>query len=83
MSKTIDDFRNFFKPSKTKGPVDILKAVISAVKLMEAQMRHNRINLTVAKQTGTNSLIVFGYEGEFIHVLVNILANAKDAILEN
>ena len=83
MSKTIDDFRNFFKPSKTKGPVDILKAVISAVKLMEAQMRHNSINLTVKNLTGSNSLIVFGYQGEFIHVLVNILANAKDAIVEN
>jgi len=83
MSKTIDDFRNFFKPSKTKGPVDILKSVISAVKFMEAQMRHNSINLTVKNMTGSNSLIVFGYEGEFIHVLVNILANAKDAILEN
>ncbi len=83
MSKTIDNFRNFFKPSKTKGPVDILKAVISAVKLMEAQMRHNRINLTVTNRTGTNSLLVFGYQGEFIHVLVNILANAKDAILDN
>lgn len=82
MSKTIDDFRNFFRPSKTKGPVDILKAVINAVKLMEAQMRQNRIHLTVANQTGAGSLIVFGYEGEFIHVLVNILANAKDAILE-
>ena len=83
MSKTIDDFRNFFKPSKTKGPVDILKSVISAVKLMEAQMRHNNINLTVKNMTGSNSLLVFGYEGEFIHVLVNILANAKDAIIEN
>ncbi|MFH0783997.1 MAG: cache domain-containing protein [Pseudomonadota bacterium] len=83
MSKTIDDFRNFFKPSKTKGPVDILKAVISAVKLMEAQMRHNSITLTVTNMTGTNSLIVFGYQGEFIHVLVNILANAKEAIIEN
>jgi PAS domain S-box-containing protein len=83
MSKTIDDFRNFSKPSKTKGPVDILKAVIGAVKLMEAQMRHNSINLTVKNEVGANSLIVFGYQGEFIHVLVNILANAKDAILEN
>lgn len=83
MSKTIDDFRNFFKPSKTKGPVDILTSVISAVKLMEAQMRHNNINLTVKNMTGANTLIVFGYQGEFIHVLVNILANAKDAILEN
>lgn len=83
MSKTIDDFRNFFKPSKTKGPVDILGAVISAVKLMEAQMRHNSITLIVKNMTGASSLIVFGYEGEFIHVLVNILANAKDAIIEN
>lgn len=83
MSKTIDDFRNFFKPSKIKGPVDILKAVISAVKLMEAQMRHNRINLTVNNQVGASSLIVFGYQGEFIHVLVNILANAKDAVMEH
>ncbi|MDK9706735.1 MAG: cache domain-containing protein [Desulforhopalus sp.] len=83
MSKTIDDFRNFFKPSKTKGPVDILTSVISAVKLMEAQMRHNNINLTVKNMTGSNTLIVYGYQGEFIHVLVNILANAKDAILEN
>ncbi len=83
MSKTIDDFRNFFKPSKTKGPIDLLKAIISAVKLMEAQMRHNRIKLTVKNLIGANALMVFGYEGEFIHVLVNILANAKDAILEN
>jgi len=83
MSKTIDNFRNFFKPSKTKGPVDILEAVINAVKLMEAQMRHNRINLTVTNRTDTSSLLVFGYQGEFIHVLVNILANAKDAILDH
>ena len=83
MSKTIDDFRNFFKPSKTKGPVDIFEVIISAVKLMEAQMRHSNITLTVRNTTGSDSLIVFGYHGEFIHVLVNILANAKDAVLEH
>jgi len=82
MSKTIDDFRNFFKPSKTKGPVDIFEAVFSAVKLMEAQMRHSNISLTIRNMMDTNSLIVYGYQGEFIHVLVNILANAKDAVLE-
>ncbi len=83
MSKTIDDFRNFFKPSKMKGPVDVFKIIISAVKLMEAQMRNNRINLTVKNKTGSDSLMVFGYHGEFIHAMVNILANAKDAILTN
>ncbi len=82
MSKTIDDFRNFFKPSKSKGPVDVLEVVISAVKLMEAQMKHGGISLTVKNKTGSTSLIVFGYRGEFVHVLVNIIANAKDAILQ-
>ena len=51
MSKTIDDFRNFFKPSKSKGPVDVLEVIISAVKLMEAQMKHGGISLTVNNKT--------------------------------
>ncbi len=83
MSKTIDDFRNFFKPSKAKGPVDVLEVVISAVKLMEAQMKHGGISLTVNNKSGSNSLPVFGYRGEFVHVLVNIIANAKDAISQH
>ncbi len=83
MSKTIDDFRNFFKPSKSKGPVDVLEVIISAVKLMEAQMRHGGISLRVNNRTGTSSLLVFGYRGEFVHVLVNIIANAKDAIAQH
>ena len=82
MSKTIDDFRNFFKPSKTKGPVDVLEVIISAVKLMEAQMKHSGIALTVNNKTDTNSLLIFGYRGEFVHVLVNIIANAKDAVVQ-
>ena len=83
MSKTIDDFRNFFKPSKSKGPVDVLKMIINAVKLMEAQMKHADISLIIKNTTNERSLIVYGYQGEFIHVLVNILANAKDAIVQN
>lgn len=83
MSKTIDDFRNFFKPSKSKGPVDVMKVVISAVKLMEAQMKQADISLTVSNKTGFNSLIVHGYKGEFVHVLLNLIANAKDAILHH
>ncbi len=83
MSKTIDDFRNFFKPSKSKGPVDVLEVIISAVKLMEAQMKHGGISLTVNNNTKTSSLLVFGYRGEFVHVLVNIIANAKDAVVQH
>jgi PAS domain S-box-containing protein len=83
MSKTIDDFRNFFRPAKKKEPVDVFGVIISAVKLMEAQMKHGNITLTVKNRAGADALIVYGYQGEFIHVIVNILANARDAILEN
>ena len=82
MSKTIDDFRNFFKPSKEKGPVEVFEVIINSVKIMEAQMKHADIQLTVRNTTEQRSLVVHGYQGEFIHVLVNILANAKDAIVE-
>ena len=83
MSKTIDDFRNFFRPAKKKGPVDVFGVIISAVKLMEAQMKHGNIKLSVKNKAGSDALVVLGYQGEFVHVLVNILANARDAIQEN
>jgi PAS domain S-box-containing protein len=83
MSKTIDDFRNFFRPAKKKGPVDVFGVIISAVKLMEAQMKHGNITLSVKNKAGSDALVVLGYQGEFVHVLVNILANARDAILDN
>ena len=83
MSKTIDDFRNFFRPAKKKEPVDVFGVIISAVKLMEAQMKHGNITLAVKNRAGSDALVVNGYQGEFIHVIVNILANARDAILEN
>ncbi len=83
MSKTIDDFRNFFRPAKKKGPVDVFDAIISAVKLMEAQLKHGNISLIVKNRAGSDSLVVFGYQGEFVHVLLNILGNARDAIIEN
>ncbi len=80
MSKTIDDFRNFFKPSKQKGFVDIFEVIISSVRLMEAQVKNADIHLTVKNSAGVNSLTFFGYMSEFVHVLVNIIANARDAL---
>lgn len=82
MSKTIDDFRNFFKPSKTRERFDILEVIISAVKLMEAQVKSGDIKLTVRNKSECNTLRVFGYKSEFVHVLVNLIANARDALQE-
>jgi len=80
MSKTIDDFRHFFRPSKDKAPFDLLEAVDRAVKLMQAQLKQSDIELLIHQEQGGEPRVVYGYQSEFVHVLVNILANARDAV---
>ncbi len=82
MSKTIDDFRNFFKPSKIKSLFNVFDVIMSAVKLMEAQIKDADIKLLVKNTTGGSTITVYGYKSEFVHVLVNIMANARDALKE-
>jgi len=82
MSKTIDDFRHFFKPSKQKALFDLYEAVVSAAKLLEPQLKQNGVNLHMSKPLLKPGLFVLGYQSEFIHVIVNILSNAQDSITE-
>ena len=78
-SKTIDDFRHFFRPSKNKETFDVAKAVQSAVKLLEPTLKQGNIALET-KVDDTRKFVVYGYPSEFVHVVVNVLANARDAI---
>jgi C4-dicarboxylate-specific signal transduction histidine kinase len=79
MSKTIDDFRNFFKPAKAKELFEVRKVVDETISLMKAQLQNNYIDVEViAKKEG---LVINGYPNEFKHVLLNLINNAKDAIL--
>lgn len=80
MSKTIDDFRHFFRPSKEKIAFDIAEAVESAIKLMQPQLKQSEIELRINAVAQQAPLMVYGYQSEFVHVLVNILANARDAV---
>lgn len=82
MSKTIDNFRNFFKPSKQKKNFNVFDVVFSSVKLMEAQIKNADINLTVTNISGAKVLTICGYQSEFVHVLINIITNARDALLD-
>jgi signal transduction histidine kinase len=46
MSVTIDDFRNFFKPSKTQEKIDITLAVIEVLTLMSSQILNKGIDIS-------------------------------------
>ncbi len=77
MSDTIDDFRNFYQPSKNKANFDVAKAINSTHAIMQTQFEKNSIKTTLSG----NSFTIMGYENEFRQAILNILSNAKDAIL--
>ncbi len=80
MSDTIDDFRHFFKPNKARetfAPADVVAGVISIV---SGEFRHHSIEIDVRSIDG---VLVDGFPGEYSQVLLNLLGNARDAIVEN
>ena len=81
MSRTIDDFRSFFKPNKTKEKFSLNDSVEKALELIEPTFEHHEINLL--KEESKNVIYINGYKNEFSQALLNILNNSKDALLEN
>ncbi|MDK2040773.1 sensor histidine kinase [Aliarcobacter butzleri] len=81
MSKTIDDFRNFFRPNKAKENFKINEGITKAIELIESTFEHNNIKLE--KDFASSEIEFFGFANEFSQVILNLLTNAKDAVLEN
>ena len=79
MSQTIDDFRNFFKPQKEKVQFTIHEVVARTVSLVEDSFRNQQISIHT--HASANPTII-GFPNEYSQVLLNILMNARDALLE-
>jgi PAS domain S-box-containing protein len=76
MSKTIEDFRNFFNPTKEKDNFlisDIINEVLSILEgsLVKADVR---TKVKIGKK-----LAAYGYKNELSQAVLNIINNAKDA----
>ncbi|MCV6607274.1 MAG: ATP-binding protein, partial [Campylobacterales bacterium] len=80
MNQTIEDFRNFFKPSEY-GEFSILESVDSALSLLKKQFEKLKINIIQNYQVDESAHSV-GLINEFKQVIVNILNNAKDVLFE-
>ncbi|MFM8331401.1 MAG: PAS domain S-box protein [Candidatus Methylumidiphilus sp.] len=79
MSSTIDDFRHFFRPSKQAQSFSAKAAVNEAIALLSASFANNAIAVAVEAD---EDVLAQGYANEFSQVLLNLFANAKDAILQ-
>jgi C4-dicarboxylate-specific signal transduction histidine kinase len=82
MSNTIDDFRNFFISSKEKSDFNVLKSLSSVKNIVSAQLNSNNIELKI-NNNENKELYINGYQSEFNQVLINIINNAKDAVIKN
>jgi PAS domain S-box-containing protein len=79
LSRTIDDFRNFFRPGIEARPFSLAKAVAKTVTFFEPSCSGHGIKVTVE---GKCTLMYTGHVNEFSQALLNILNNARDALLE-
>ncbi len=80
MSDTIDDFREFFRPKKEKTLFNLAKTVAGTLVLLDATLKDSGISVKVS---GEGELKVYGFENEYSQVLLNIINNAREAILDN
>jgi len=79
MSKTIDDFRNYYKMDKLKEPVDIAEVAEIAFRLSAVLLNDAKINVRIENKTTTKVVLA---KNEMIQVFMNLIKNAHDAILE-
>ncbi len=94
MSKTIDDFRNFFLPDKERSDFDSMTAVGDVLNLFSAQLTANDIDIRLICHAHGKTFtrvdeiipcpekIIRGYRNEFEHVIMNLINNAREAIVE-
>jgi PAS domain S-box-containing protein len=81
MTKTIDDFRDFIKPSLKKSRFEINSSIDELLKIIEHNIKYNYIKIDVTYENN-HIFKVFGYENEFKQAILNIINNGKDAILK-
>ena len=76
LSHTIEDFRSFFNKKKTLSKINSKKVIDKTLELMGNTFVQNRITLI----NNTQEIETLSLENELIQVLMNIFANAKDAL---
>lgn len=76
MSQTINDFMNFFKPDQEVQQFTLSDVMKEIESLMKAQLQARGIRILYDSR---NPISIINYKKELAHVLINLIANARDA----
>jgi len=79
MSKTIDDFTNFFKPDKAKELFNVSDSINEAISLLEKLITTEMISV----KTDLRDIKVLGISNELTQVIINLIKNSSDAFVQN
>jgi C4-dicarboxylate-specific signal transduction histidine kinase len=79
MSRTIDDFRNFFRQDKERHAFTVNLMVSRSLDFLLPTLKSSGIDVDFQEQA---DIIAEGYPSEYMQVLLNIFNNAKDVLLE-
>ena len=79
LSSTIDDFRDFFKPTKEKSEVTYTKIVESVLDIVQISIINK--NIAIFKEFNTQELFETN-ENELKQVVLNLIKNSEDVLLE-
>jgi signal transduction histidine kinase len=78
LSQTIEDFRNFFHVSKGKEYFSVRKAIEAIFSMYSLDLRKNHIQYRIEGE----DFEIYGSRSEFQQVILNLIANAKEALQE-
>jgi signal transduction histidine kinase len=77
MSQTIENFRNFYNPSKSREEFDIAKACEDTIKIVSPTLQKIDISLDVQ-----GNFSFYANSNEFQQVILNLINNARDILIE-
>jgi len=80
LTGTIDDFKNFYTPTKSKENVTFDEILSETKQIVSLHVRHHDITLDI-ENSSTKQLLI--YKRELIQVLLNIINNAVDALKDH
>jgi signal transduction histidine kinase len=79
MSDTIDHFKDFYRPATESVDFEVRRAYDQALNIIGYDLKHKNIAIDCRSD---RTLLLHGDPNTFAQVLLNLIANARDALVE-
>ena len=77
MSNTIDVFKDFYTPKTKKSQISVKEEISNTLQIISATLKKEKVAIKIKG----DDFIVYGFKGELSQVFLNLITNAKDALI--